>query len=153
MLISDIPFDNPAAGVRVAQIDGAFVINPTYEETKNSDLSLIMAGTADGIVMVEAGANELGEDVMMNALEFGHEHIKKLIAAQIELKNKLGKEKVPVAAKEVDQDRHTKATDSVRPGLEAAMEISKKAERQDAINQVQEGMMEAFNPEADDSPL
>ena len=150
LLISDIPFDNPVAGVRVARVDGAFVVNPTYEETKNSDMNLIMAGTADGIVMVEAGANELSEDVMMNALEYGHQHIKKLVAAQIELKNKLGKEKISVATKEINQELHTKATDSVRPGIEAAMEISKKAERQAAIDKVQEGMMEAFNPEADD---
>ena len=108
LLISDIPFDNPVAGVRVAWIDGAFVVNPTYQESEKSDMSLLMAGTADGIVMVEAGANELGEDVMMNALEFGHEHIKKLVAAQIELKNKLGKEKVAVVPAEVDQDRQVR---------------------------------------------
>ncbi len=129
LLISDIPFDNPVAGVRVARIDGAFVVNPTYEETQSSDMSLLMAGTAEGIVMVEAGANELGEDVIMNALEFGHEHIKKIVAAQVELKNKRGKEKVVVAPAEINQELHTKATDSVRPGLETAMQISKKAER------------------------
>ena len=77
LLVSDIPFENPVAGVRVGRKDGAFIINPTYEETQASDLTLVMAGTADAIVMVEAGANELGEDVMMSALEYGHGFIKK----------------------------------------------------------------------------
>jgi len=91
LMISDVPFNNPIAGARVGRIDGNFVFNPNYEETKESDIQLLMAGTADGIVMVEAGAKEVSEDEMMSALEFGHERIKKLIDLQIQLKEKIGK--------------------------------------------------------------
>ena len=70
LMISDIPFDNPIAGARIGRVEGNFVFNPTYEESKKSDIQLLMAGTTDGIVMVEAGAKEASEEEMMNALEF-----------------------------------------------------------------------------------
>ena len=81
-MISDIPFENPVAGARISRVDGKLIFNPNYEETANSDLNLIMAGTADGIVMVESGASEVREDDMMEALDFGHERIKKIIGIQ-----------------------------------------------------------------------
>ena len=87
LMISDIPFETPIAGARIGRINGSFVFNPTHEESEQSDIQLLMAGTADGIVMVEAGANEASEDEMMSALEFGHERIKKLIDLQIQLKS------------------------------------------------------------------
>ena len=92
LMISDIPFENPVAGARISRVDGKLIFNPNYEETAKSDLNLIMAGTADGIVMVESGANEVSEDEMMEALDFGHERIKKVIGIQIKLRELLGKE-------------------------------------------------------------
>src|SRR5690606_38573561 len=74
--ISDIPFEQPIAGVQVGRIDGQFVINPTVEEAEQSDLDLTVAGTKDAINMVEAGANELPEDIMLEAIMFGHDEIK-----------------------------------------------------------------------------
>ena len=150
LLVSDIPFENPVAGVRVGRKDGAFIINPTYEETQASDLSLVMAGTADAIVMVEAGANELSEEIMMNALEFGHGYVKKIIEGQIKLREMMGKEKIVIAPAETDSALTSKVTEAIRPGLSDAMRIVGKQERSDAIAAVKETMTAQFNPDADE---
>lgn len=150
LLVSDIPFEKPVAGVRVGRKDGAFIINPTYEETQASDLSLIMAGTADAIVMVEAGANELSEEVMMNALEYGHGYIKKIVEGQIKLREMIGKKKLVVEVVETDSELTGKVTEAVRPGLADAMRIAGKQERSDATAQVKEAMTAQFNPDGDE---
>ena len=149
LLISDIPFNNPIGGARVGRIDGNFVFNPTYEETEKSDLNLLMAGTSDGIVMVEAGAKELNEEIMMDALEFGHDRIKKIIEIQQTLRGLLGKEKVTVDKKEVDTELQSKANEQVRAKLESAMEISGKQERTDAIKALRDALEVELNPEND----
>jgi len=150
LLVSDIPFEKPVAGVRVGRKDGSFIINPTYEETQASDLSLIMAGTADAIVMVEAGANELSEEVMMSALEFGHGYIKKIVEGQIKLREMIGKKKLVVEVVETDSELTGKVTEAVRPGLADAMRIAGKQERSDATAQVKEAMTAQFNPDGDE---
>ena len=91
--ISDIPFNGPIAGVRVGRIDGNFIINPTQEQAEKSDLDLMVAGSADAVMMVEAGAKELPEDVVLEAILYGHEEIKKLVAFQNEIVAAVGKEK------------------------------------------------------------
>ena len=85
LTISDIPFMGPIAGVRVGRIDGEFVINPTVEQREKSDLNLTIAGSRDAVMMVEAGADELPEDVILEAILFGHEEIKKIVAFQDEM--------------------------------------------------------------------
>ncbi|MDH5457561.1 MAG: polyribonucleotide nucleotidyltransferase [Nitrospinota bacterium] len=150
LLVSDIPFENPVAGVRVGRKDGAFIINPTYEETQASDLTLVMAGTADAIVMVEAGANELSEEIMMNALEFGHGYIKKIVEGQLKLRELMGKTKVVIEPEEIDQDLTQKVTGAIRPGLADAMRIAGKQERMDTVAAIKETMIAQFNPDADD---
>ncbi|VAX27269.1 Polyribonucleotide nucleotidyltransferase [hydrothermal vent metagenome] len=147
LMISDIPFNNPIAGARIGRVDGKFVFNPTYEESEGSDLNLLMAGTSDGIVMVEAGAKELGEDVMIDALAFGHERIKKIIEIQEKLRGLLGKQKVAVDKKEVDSELQNKANDLVRAKLESAMEISGKQERTDAIKALRDSLETELNSE------
>lgn len=149
LLISDIPFKNPIAGARVGRINGNFVFNPTHGEIANSDLNLVMAGTADGIVMVEAGAKELSEDVMMDALEFGHERIKKIIEIQEKLLGLISKEKAAVVKKEIDQALQSKANDLVREKLVSTMEISGKQERGDAVKTLRETLQTELNPEGD----
>ena len=91
--ISDIPFLGPIAGVRVGRIDGEFVINPTVEQREKSDLNLTVAGSYDAVMMVEAGANELSEEVVLDAILFGHKEIKRLVKFQQEMMEKCGKEK------------------------------------------------------------
>ena len=149
LLISDIPFKNPIAGARVGRVDGNFVFNPTYEESANSDLNLVMAGTEDGIVMVEAGASELSEDIMMDALEFGHDRIKQIIGIQKQLHGLISKEKAEVVKEEVDAGLQSKANDLVRDKLVTTMEIAVKQDRNDAIKALRDSLETELNPEGD----
>src|SRR5258705_12997627 len=103
LALSEIPFEKTIAGVRVGIVNGSVVINPTYGERKESTLDLIVAGSADGILMVEAGAREVSEKDVVGALEAAHAAIKQRAAAINELKATVGKKKLTVAAKEVDQ--------------------------------------------------
>ncbi len=96
LYISDIPFNIPMAAVRVGLIDGKFVVNPTFEELEKSDLDLVVAGIRDGIVMVEAGAREVSEDLMVEAMKFAHKYILKLIEGIEELRKLAGKPKAEV---------------------------------------------------------
>ena len=147
LMISDIPFETPVAGARISRVNGNLIFNPTYDDTANSDLNLLMAGTSDGIVMVEAGAKEVSEDDMMEALEFGHERIKKLIEIQIKLRELLGKEKLVVEAPQVDEELKNKIHEKVAAKLTEAMQISGKHERSDAIKQIREDLKSHLSPE------
>ena len=91
--VSDIPFHGPIGAVRVGQKDGQFIVNPTYEEQREGNLNLMVVGTSDGIVMIEAGAQEVSEETVVEAIEYGHEQIKKICAAISELAQKVGKPK------------------------------------------------------------
>ena len=91
--VSDIPFHGPIGAIRVGQVDGNFVINPTYDEQRSGKLNLMVVGTADGIVMIESGAKEVSEETVVEAIEFGHEQIKKICAAISDLAQKVGKPK------------------------------------------------------------
>ena len=102
LTISDIPWNGPIGAVRVGRIDGQFVINPTFAEIEVSDLDLRIAGTRDAILMVECGANEIPEDVMVEALAFGHKSLQPLIDLQERMRQEVGKEKREVAVKAVD---------------------------------------------------
>ncbi len=150
LFISDIPFTNPIAGARVGRIDGNLVFNPTLEQIPNSDLNLVMAGSADAIVMVEAGAQELSEDEMIEALEFGHERIKQLIALQHQLREKLGKPKAEVAEPEVDTELESKVNDFAKARMAEALKITGKHERQDALDKIKDELYETLNPEGCD---
>ena len=104
LCVSDIPFEGPIAGVTVGRIDGKFIINPSVEETEKSDMHLVVAGTMDAINMVEAGADEVPEEVMLEAIMFGHDEIKRLIAFQQEIVAQVGKEKREITLFELDKE-------------------------------------------------
>ncbi|MEK9628663.1 MAG: polyribonucleotide nucleotidyltransferase [Nitrospinota bacterium] len=150
LMISDIPFENPVAGARISRVDGKLIFNPNYEETANSDLNLIMAGTKDGIVMVESGASEVSEDDMMEALDFGHERIKKVIDIQIKLRELLGKEKQAVEPAQVNEELKATINSKAAEKLDAACQISGKHERGDAVKQIQEDLISELNPDEDE---
>ena len=101
--VSDIPFHGPIGAVRVGQVNGEFVINPTYDEQREGKLNLMVVGTADGIVMIESGAKEVSEDTVVQAIEFGHQEIKKICAAINDLAQKVGKAKRAVEPVVVDE--------------------------------------------------
>ena len=92
-MISDIPWGGPVGAVRVGRVNGEFVVNPTFAEIDASDLDLRIAGTKDAILMVECGANEIPEDVMVAALEFGHKSLQPLVDIQLKMQAEVGKPK------------------------------------------------------------
>ncbi|PAM93000.1 polyribonucleotide nucleotidyltransferase, partial [Flavobacterium sp. IR1] len=102
--ISDIPFDGPIAGVTVGRKDGELIINPTTEQLEESDIDLVVAGTKDAIDMVEAGADEVPEETMLEAIMYGHDEIKRLVAFQEEVVQAAGKEKKEIQLKQVDAE-------------------------------------------------
>src|SRR6201997_2546897 len=103
LMVSNVPFPSPVGAVRIGKVDGNFVVNPEEESLlEETDLDLIVAGTEDAILMVEAGANEIPEAEILDALDIAHSEIKKLCAAQRELAEKAGKEKIAVEEPQVD---------------------------------------------------
>src|SRR5438067_1427839 len=125
LFTSSIPFSHPVAAVRVGLIEGRYYLNPTYTELKNSRLNLAVAGMEDGIVMVEAGANEVSEEVMVEALNFGHQAIKQIIELQKQLYEKIQPKKVEVTPLPIDEAMAKKIEDAVRAELENALDTSK----------------------------
>ena len=109
LTISDIPFNGPIGAVRVGLVNGAFVVNPTYNEMRDSLLNIMVVGTAEGIVMIESGAKEVKEETVVDAIEFAHAEIKKICASINELKEKVGKQKREVTPPEFDQSYYDKS--------------------------------------------
>ena len=150
LAISEIPFEKTVAGVRVGLVNNQFVINPTYTERKESLLDLIVAGTKDGIVMVEAGAKQVPEAQVVGALEAAHAAIKQIVAAIDELKAAIGKPKVAVKAHEIPADFRSKIESSVTGPLADAMRIKAKLESYAQVDKVKADMMASLgeNPDA-----
>ncbi|OLE73728.1 MAG: polyribonucleotide nucleotidyltransferase [Acidobacteria bacterium 13_1_20CM_2_57_8] len=154
LYLSNIPYTTPIAAVRVGLIDGRYYLNPTYSELKNSRLNLAVAGMEDGIVMVEAGANEVSEEVMVEALNFGHQAIKQIIAIQKELYAKIQPQKMAVEPPTVDETIAKKVEQAIRAELEDALDTYKhpKLESYTFVDALKKKAAELF-PEADDETL
>ena len=135
--ISDIPFNGPIAGVFVGRVDGKLVINPSVEQKKVSDIDLTVAGTADAINMVEAGAAEVSEEDMLDALMFGHEAVKKLVAFENEIIKEVGKPKREVQLKTIPEELRKEVTELVDAKLRAAVSTVDKLEREEKINAIE----------------
>lgn len=142
--ISDIPFDGPVAGVIVGLIDDKFIINPTSEESEKSSLHLTVAGTKDAICMVEAGAKELPEDIMLEALMFAHENIKKLCAFQESIINEIGKEKVELEKAIIPKDIEVSVREYATKDMLKAIQIKEKLAKYAAIDKVKEDTLKHF---------
>ncbi|HKM30494.1 MAG TPA: polyribonucleotide nucleotidyltransferase [Bacilli bacterium] len=138
LMVSDIPFAGPIAGVMVGRIEGKLIINPTVEELEKSDINLIVAGTMDAINMVEAGAKEVSEKEMLEALMFGHEEIKRLVAFQNEVTAKIGKAKVVVELQTVPEDIDKLVRKMAEKDLLKAIIIEEKLERYRKIDEINE---------------
>ena len=149
--ISDIPFEGPIAGVVVGRIDGNFIINPTSEQLEKTDITLTVAGTKDAINMVEAGCHEVSEEDMVEALMFGHEAIKKLIAFEEEIVKAVGKEKIAVELASFDEELERKVRDFASPKMKEAIQIKEKLEKSAAIDKVKEDTIVYINEEYKDS--
>ena len=148
LAISEIPFEKTVAGVRVGMVNNEYVINPTYAERKQSALDLIVAGTRDGIVMVEAGAKDVSEAQVVGALEAAHAAIKKIVAGIEELKAAAGKKKVVAEAKAIAPEFHEQVENKVRGPLTDAMRIKQKLESYGQVDAVLADLLESL-PEGD----
>ncbi len=136
LAISDLPFLGPVGAVRIGLIGDDFIINPTLQEIEESDLDLIVAGTAEAISMVEAGAREVDEESLLEALSIAHDEIKKLCAAQLELAKIAGKQKWEVTSVAVEPDMLEKVSAAVLAQLEEATKEQGKLERRDKVADV-----------------
>ncbi|MCM3600142.1 polyribonucleotide nucleotidyltransferase [Robertmurraya korlensis] len=152
--VSDIPFEGPIAGVTVGRIDGQFVINPSVAETEKSDMHLVVAGTKDAINMVEAGAEEVPEETMLEAIMFGHEEIKRLIAFQEEIAAEIGKEKTEVVLYQLDADLEAEIRGMCEADMIKAIQVQEKHAREDAIRAVKDTVIAKYEEEeAEDEDL
>ncbi|EJV81936.1 MULTISPECIES: polyribonucleotide nucleotidyltransferase [Bacillus] len=149
--ISDIPFEGPIAGATVGRINGEFVINPTVEQQEQSDMHLVVAGTKDAINMVEAGADQVPEETMLEAIMFGHDEIKRLIAFQEEIVQAVGKEKTAVKLYEVDADLNQAVREMAETDMHSAIQVHEKHAREDAISVVKKRVIEHYEAEEADA--
>ena len=149
--ISKIPFNGPVAAVKVGRVDGEFIINPTVEQSEKSDIDLTVAGTKDAINMVEAGAREASEDDMLEALMFGHEAIKKLIAFEEEVIKAIGVEKMEYEKLEITDELRSEVDSIVRDRLDKALRIKDKLDKYSAIDNLEEEVIEKYKSENEDT--
>ncbi len=152
--VSDIPFEGPIAGVTVGRIDNQFIINPTVAQTEKSDIHLVVAGTKDAINMVEAGADEVPEETMLEAIMFGHEEIKRLIAFQESIVAEIGKEKIEVVLFELDPVLEAEVRDLCEADMIQAIQVQEKHAREEAIKKVKDRILAHYEEkEAEEDTL
>ncbi|MGC2541116.1 MAG: polyribonucleotide nucleotidyltransferase, partial [Candidatus Sulfotelmatobacter sp.] len=154
LTLSDIPFLGPIGAVRVGQLNGQFVINPTYDEMRESTLNIMVVGTADGIVMIESGAKEVSEEVVVDAIEFGHTEIKKICGAINDLRNRVGKKKREVTPPEFDQAYYDALKKKVGAELSDALDTKRhpKAESHTLVKEIKK-RLQAEIPAEDEAAL
>ncbi|MED3800877.1 polyribonucleotide nucleotidyltransferase [Lysinibacillus xylanilyticus] len=150
LTISDIPFDGPIAGVQVGYIDGKFIVNPTVEQSNQSTIHLSVAGNKDAINMVEAGALEVPEEVMLEAIMFGHEEIKKIIAFQEQIVAEVGKEKLPITLFEIDEAIQADIKAACETDMHDAIQTAEKHARDEAIQEVKARVIASYEEQEAD---
>ena len=148
--ISDIPFNGPIAAVRGGYVDGEYVLNPTYEQIEKGDLEIVVAGTKDGFTMVEGGANEVSEDLMLGALAKAEEFIREMCILQEKLRDLAGKEKLPLAPLNVELQNKDAIEKEAMPLLQVACYEKSKFGRHDAIAKVQKDIAEKYKEQLED---
>jgi polyribonucleotide nucleotidyltransferase len=155
LYLSDIPFYTPLAAVRVGLVDGRLITNPTYAEIKASLLNLVVAGSEEAIVMVEAGATEVSEETVSDALQYAHNEIRKIVAIEKELFAKLGMQKRTVEPPAHDQAIYREVAEKVEAALHEAMDTSKypKLESQRKIEELRKNLVESYPEEEEEKRL
>lgn len=148
--VSDIPFDGPIAGVQIGRVDGEFIVNPTPDQLEQSDLDLVVAGTKDAINMVEAGAKEVEEQIVLEAILFGHEQIKQLIEFQEQIIAAVGKEKAEIKLFELDQTLYAEIEQTIGAELVQAIQTEEKLAREQNIQNVKTAIIEKYEAEEAD---
>ncbi|QHS22295.1 polyribonucleotide nucleotidyltransferase [Virgibacillus sp. MSP4-1] len=151
--VSDIPFNGPIAGVIVGRIDGEFIINPTVEQLEKSDINLSVAGTKDAVNMVEAGANEVPEEVMLEAIMFGHKEIQRLVEFQEKIIEEAGKEKMEVELFQPEASIREQVEKDAKEELIQAIQVEEKHARDEAIEKVKNEVLEKYTEEEQDEDV
>ena len=152
LMVSDIPFDGPVAGVVVGRVDGKFIINPSAEELEKIDITLSVAGTKDAVNMVESGSKEVSEEDMIEALMFGHEAIKELCQFEEEIAKEIGKEKINVELKTLDEELVKEVNNFACSKMCEAIQIKDKLEKYAQIDKVKEDTVNEFAVRYQDKP-
>ena len=142
LMVSDLPFFGPVAGVQVGRINGDFILFPTHEQLAESDINLLLAGSMDAVTMIEGSADEVAEEDMIAAVEFGHDHIKELCKVQIAFKEKAGKETREVIEPEDFSAIKSEMEAICKADLAKANAVKGKHERDEAISKVEEDLLE-----------
>ena len=152
LTVSDIPFPQPVGAVRIGLSgDGDILVNPDEETLQSSSLDLVVAGTEEAILMVEAGASEVSEAEILDALDIAHGQIKKLCQAQNELREKAGKQKTEITPPQVDESVLSELKERFGDALSEATQVEDKLERQDATKRVEEEVLQGLASDEDDS--
>ncbi len=151
LCISDIPFAGPMGAVRVGRVGGEFVINPTYSQLEESDIDLIVSGTADSIASVEGGAHEISEEELVDALKFGHESIKELVEFQNQLVAAVGKSKLVVEVEPANEELLAAVSSHATDRVKEANRTKVKEERDDLVNALTADTKEALAEQFPDS--
>ncbi len=148
--ISDIPWNGPIAGISVGLVDGELVLNPTLEQRAHNDLQLTVAGSMDKIVMIEAGANEVDDDKMLEAIMFGHEEIKKFVKFINEIKAEIGKPKFEFESMEVDHDLFDAIAEMAEEKVKFALDTNDKNVREERLQPIVDEIHAAFDEKYED---
>lgn len=147
LMISDIPFNGPVAAVRVGILEGNLILNPDLSESERLDLNIVVAGTEDAVVMVEGGASEVSEEMLLEAIDFAHSEIKRILPVQRELRAMVGKEKRPLIEKKVDETLREEVERFVIEKMREYIRIPGKQKRQEALDILLEESRHHFNAE------
>ncbi|MFW6273808.1 MAG: polyribonucleotide nucleotidyltransferase, partial [Halanaerobium sp.] len=150
LMLSDIPFAGPIGGVKVGLVDGEIVINPNEEERENSDLDLVVAGSKDAIMMVEASANEVDEEIILEAMNKAHAEIQNIIEVQEEIREEAGKEKMPFESPTVDEEIQAQVDDILGDRVKEAIQIQEKKPRNNKLDELKEELKTNINPDEDE---
>ena len=145
--ISKIPFNGPIAGVKVGRVDGKFVINPTPEQLEKSELDLTVAGTKDAINMVESSAKQVPEDIMLEALMFGHKAVKELIKFEEKIIKEIGEEKMEYETLTPDEEMIERVKSLATKKMDKALRIKDKLKKYAAIDEVKEEVIDIYTKE------
>ncbi|MBQ3162597.1 MAG: polyribonucleotide nucleotidyltransferase [Oscillospiraceae bacterium] len=143
--ISDIPWNGPIGGISVGLVDGEIILNPTLEQREKTDLNLTVAGTMEKIVMIEAGANEVDDDTMLEAILKGHEEIKKIVAFISDIQKEIGKKKFEFESQEVDHDMFDAIEALVGEKVKVALDTNDKNIREERLNPIKDEVHAAFD--------
>jgi polyribonucleotide nucleotidyltransferase len=147
LTISDIPFSGPVAAVKVGLLNGEMIINPDLTESEKMELNIVVAGTEDAVIMVEGGASEVSEKILLDAIEYAHSEIKRIVAIQKELRGLAGKPKRPLVEKPVDVELQKNVKAYVIDRIKEHIAIPGKQRRQEALDMLLEDALNHFNAE------